>query len=173
MEQTVHIKYIWNSEDLVRAYKYHKKSSRYFWLSRCFIIVFGIANLGFGILGLASQLSNSFAIFQLIIGLFLLMSEPISNRFYSYRCKRLNYDGREVEWAVSEEKILYRLMNLSESTFTWELIIGALDTPHGFLLYPQKNLFYFIPKEGFKNLDDVAQFAYIAQNSVQNFQQVK
>jgi len=173
MQAPICIKYSWNTNDLVRAYKYHKQSSKYFWLSRFIVFGLGIINLLFGIWGLFSNPSNKFAIFQIAIGLILLLSELISNAVYRYRCKQLNYENRQVEWEVGEEKIVHRLINLTESTFTWELIRGVLDTPKGFLLYPQKNLFYFIPKAGFQTSEDVAQFVYIAQDKVKNFQHLK
>jgi len=173
MDKTIYIKHLWRTEDLVQAYKDHKKSTKYFWLSRLLVFGLGIFNLLFGLFGLFSELSNKFAIFQLIIGLLLMLAEVISNLFYKYRCKKINYDNKQVEWEVREDKIVHRIINLSESTFTWELIKGILDTPQGFLLYPQKNLFYFIPKSGFQQPEDIAHFAFIAQDKVKSFQQIK
>ena len=173
MQAPIYIKYVWNTDDLVLAYKYHKKSSKYFWLSRSIIFGIGILNLLLGIFSLLSNSSNKFAVFQIAIGVFLLLIELINNTVYRHRCKQLKYDGKQVGWEVSEEKIVHRIINLTESTFTWELIIGVLDMPKGFLLYPQKNLFYFIPKDGFQAPEDIAQFVYIAQDKVNNFQYVK
>lgn len=173
MDKAIYIKHLWQTKDLVQAYKDHKKSSKYFWLSRLIVFGLGIINLLFGLFGLFSELSNKFAIFQIVIGLFLLMGEVISNWFYQYRCKKIDYDNRQVEWEVREDKIVYRMINLSESTFSWELIKGILETDQGFLLYPQKNLFYFIPKTGFEQLEDIAHFVFIAQDQVNNFQQIK
>jgi hypothetical protein len=173
MDRTIFIKHLWQIDDLVQAYKYHKKSSKYFWLSRFIIFGLGIVNLLFGIISLFSGDPNMFNGFQLAIGLILIMSEIISNASYRYRCKKLNYAGRQVEWEVMKDKITHRMLNLSESTFTWELIIGVLDTPKGFLLYPQRNLFYFIPKSGFQQQEDIAHFAFLAQDRVKNWQQIK
>ena len=173
MERTIYIKYHWQTDNLVKAYKYHKKSSRFFWLFRLIRYGLGIFNLLFGVFGLFAEYSNNFAIFQLAIGLFLIFSELINNLVYRYRCRQLNYEQRQVEWQVEPNKIIYRMINLTESTFTWELIIGILDTPEGFLLYSQKNLFYFIPKSGFQQPEDVAHFVFMAQDNVKNYQQVK
>ena len=173
MDKAIYIKHLWQTKDLVQAYKDHKKSSKYFWLSRLIVLGLGIINLLFGLFGLFSEPSNKFAIFQIVIGLFLLMGEVISNWFYQYRCKKIDYDNRQVEWEVREDKIVYRMINLSESTFSWELIKGILETDQGFLLYPQKNLFYFIPKTGFQQPEDIAHFVFIAQDQVKNFQQIK
>ena len=172
MEAPIYIKYSWNTDDLVGAYKYHRQSSKYLWLSRFLIFGIGILNLAFGIFGLFSERSTEFAVFQLVIGLILLSRELIGNMIYKFRCKQLNYDNKQVEWEISQDKIVHRMINLTESTFMWELVIGVLDTPKGFLLYPQKNLFYFIPKEGFQNPEDIAQFAYLAQDKVKNWQQI-
>ena len=173
MDKAIYIKHLWQTKDLVQAYKDHKKSSKFFWLSRLIVLGLGIINLLFGLFGLFSEPSNKFAIFQIVIGLFLLMGEVISNWFYQYRCKKIDYDNRQVEWEVREDKIVYRMINLSESTFSWELIKGILETDQGFLLYPQKNLFYFIPKTGFQQPEDIAHFVFIAQDQVKNFQQIK
>ena len=91
---------------------------------------------------------------------------------YRFKCKQLNYENIQVEWEISTDKITHRMINLSESSFTWELIKSVLDTPYGFLLYLQKNLFYFIPKDGFSQPEDIAQFAYFAQDKVKNWQQI-
>jgi len=173
MDKAIYIKHLWQTKDLVQAYKDHKKSSKYFWLSRLIVFGLGIINLLFGLFGLFSELSNKFAIFQIVIGLLLLMGEVMSNWFYQYRCKKIDYENRQVEWEVREDKIVYRMINLSESTFSWELIKGILETDQGFLLYPQKHLFYFIPKTGFQQPEDIAHFVFIAQDQVKNFQQIK
>jgi hypothetical protein len=41
------------------------------------------------------------------------------------------------------------------------------------LLYPQKNTFYWLPKAAFEKEEDIALFAFIAQEKVKAFQQIK
>ncbi|MBE9047982.1 YcxB family protein [Pleurocapsales cyanobacterium LEGE 10410] len=85
----------------------------------------------------------------------------------------MNYENKLIEWEINNEKIVDRMINLYESTYSWELIRGVVDTPKGFLLYPQQHLFYWLPKSKFSSEEDIAHFAFIAKNNVKNWQQIK
>jgi hypothetical protein len=176
MNETIFIKHSWKAEELTKGAKYHFKSSLarkivsiiYFILAVCYIL--------FGLYGLLI-VSSSGAMFSIFLGLLFLFlflfRHKLNMFFFAKNVKKLNYENKEVQWEVNRDKVVYRIINLAESTFNWELIQGVLDTPEGFLLYPQKNTFYWLPKAAFEKEADIALFAFIAQEKVKNFQHTK
>ncbi|MGL5939402.1 MAG: YcxB family protein [Waterburya sp.] len=172
MDETIYIKYLWKSKDVVKAYNYHRKSSTLYRTLTIIYLIFGTYNLVFGLYRLIFTLNFSFLL-SIAFGLFFLFYNRITVFFFARNFEKLNYENKQVEWEISKTKIVSRIMNLSESSFNWDFIQGILDTPTGFLLYPQKNLFHWLPKSGFANEEDIAHFVFIAQDKVKNFQQIK
>ena len=78
-----------------------------------------------------------------------------------------------MEWEISNGKIISRMINLYETKMSWNLRQRILDTPECFLIYPQEHMFYWMPKYAFKSDEDIAQFAFMSQNKVKNWQQIK
>jgi hypothetical protein len=176
MNETIFLKHSWKAEELIKGAKYHFKSSLprkivsiiYFILATCYIL-FGL----YGLLIISSS-GSMFSIFLGLLFLFLfLFRNKLNMFFFAKNVKKLNYENKEVQWEINRDKVIYRIINLAESTFSWELIQGVLDTPEGFLLYPQKNTFYWLPKAAFEKEEDIALLAFIAQEKVKNFQQIK
>ena len=171
MDETIHIKYLWKTKEIVTGYKYHQKSSNTY-------RIFGIAYFVIGIFNVVSGLYNVFVNHDsgswlfVALGLYLLFANQIKLFFYARNCKQSNYENKQVEWEINKDIIIHRSINLSESKFSWDLIQGVLDTPDGFLLYPQKNMFYWLPKKAFNNEEDIAHFVFIAKNNVKNWQEV-
>ena len=172
MNQAIDLKYLWKTEDIVKAYKYHRQSSIAYRIIDIAYLVIGISNIGIGLHGIFVE-QRLESISSIIFGLLFLTIKRIQLYFYARSFKKLNYENKQVEWEISGDKIIHRMLNLSESTFSWDLIHGILDTPDGFLLYPQQNMFYWLPKYSFASKEDIAQFAFIAQDKVKNFQQIK
>lgn len=172
MNETIYLKYPWKTEDIVTGYKYHRKSTNAYRIVTAVYLVIGIVNIILGLYGVFIR-SNSSSWSSVAFGSIFLFANKISLFFYTQNFKKLNYELKQVEWEINKDKIIYRMINLSESTFNWELIQGVSDTPAGFLLYPQKNLFYWIPKNAFNNEEDIAHFVFIAQDKVKNWQRIK
>lgn len=172
MDETIYLKYPWKTEDMVTGYKYHRKSANVYRILEIVYIVIGISNIIFGLYGVFVN-SDSGSWTSIIFGIFFLFINRINLFFFARNFKKLNYENKQVEWEISKDQIVHRMINLSESRFQWALIQGVSDTPEGFLLYPQKNMFYWLPKSEFKNEEDIAHFAFIAQDKVKNWQQIK
>lgn len=172
MNEPIYLKYSWHTEDIVRAYEYHRRSSTAFKIIDFVYPAVGIANIAIGLYGIAIE-QRLESIGSIIFGLSFLTLKKVQLYFYARSFKKLNYENKQVEWEISQDKILHRMINLSESTFNWDLIHGVLDTPKGFLLYPQQNMFYWLPKYAFVNEEDIARFVYLAKDKVKNWQQVK
>ncbi|MFM2313774.1 MAG: YcxB-like protein [Cyanobacteriota bacterium] len=172
MDETIYLKYPWKAQEAILGAKYHFNNSHAHKIINTIYLVIGIFHI---LLGLRSLLvlGDRGAISTIIIGLIFILFSKFNLISFARNIKRLNYENKEIEWEISRDKIVNRMINLTESTFSWELIQGVLDTPKGFLLYPQTNMFYWLPKQAFSKEEDIALFAFIAQNKVKNFQQIK
>lgn len=172
MNQTIYLKYLWKTEDIVKAYKYHRQSSTAYRIIDFAYPAIGIINIAIGLHGIFVE-QRLESISSVIFGLFFFVIKQIQLYFYGRSFEKLNYENKQVEWEINHDRVIHRMLNLSESTLSWDLIHGILDTSEGFLLYPQQNLFYWLPKYSFADEEDVAQFAFIAQDKVKNWQQIK
>jgi len=172
MDETIYLKYSWKTEDIVTGYKYHRKSTFIYRFLAIVYLFIGIFNVIWGLYRLLIY-SDSSSWVSIIFGLFFLFINRINLFFFAQNFKKLNYENKQVEWEISKDKIVHRMINLSESTFQWDLIQGVSDTPEGFLLYPQKNLFYWLPKSTFNSEEDIAHFAFIGKDKVKNWQHIK
>lgn len=173
MNKTIYLKYPWKTKDMVEGYKYHLKGSSLHRILKIFLLVIGIFTLGSGLLVILFKSFNSNSLFSIFIGLYCLFNYQITTFFFEQNLRKLNYENKQVEWEISEDKIVSRMINLSESILNWEIIIGIIDTPKGFLLYHQQTLFFWLPKKRFENDEDIAQLAFMAQDKVKNWQQIK
>ncbi|MEM7760604.1 MAG: YcxB family protein [Cyanobacteria bacterium P01_A01_bin.40] len=172
MDETIYLKYPWKTEDIVKGYKYHRKSANVYRILTIVYLIIGIVNICLGLYGIfVRQDSGSWS--SVVLGIFFLFVNRINLFFYARNFQKLNYENKQVEWEISKDKIIHRMINLSESTFNWDLIQGISDTQEGFLLYPQKNMFYWLPKSAFNSEEDIAYFVFIAQDKVKNWQQIK
>ncbi|MGL5832651.1 MAG: YcxB family protein [Waterburya sp.] len=172
MNETIYLKYPWNTQEAILGAKYHLKNSLTQKIINTIYLILAIFHILFGLYSLLS-LGDLGGISSIIWGLIFIFFSKLNFILFARNIKRLNYKNKEIEWEISRDKIVSRIINLSESTYSWELIQGVLDTPKGFLLYPQKNIFHWLPKQAFTKEEDIALFAFIAQNKVKNFQQTK
>ena len=172
MNEPIHVKYLWQTKDIVKAYKYHRRSSTAFKLLDLSYLAIGIVNIAIGLHGVIIE-QRLESIGSIIFGIFFLVINKIQLYFYSRSFNKLNYEHKQVEWEIGQDKIVHRMINLAESTLSWDLVYGIADTPEGFLLYPQQNIFYWLPKEAFESKEDIAQFAYLAQDKVKKWQQIQ
>jgi len=56
--------------------------------------------------------------------------------------------GKAVTWTATQSG-LKCLMNGADAAMDWSVILESVSTPDGVLIYPQKNLFYWLPKSAF------------------------
>lgn len=112
MDETIYIKYLWKTEDIVRAYKYHLKSSTLYRILTVFYILIGIIHTSFGLFSFFSS-RNLGSLFYIVIGLFFLFNNRITVFFFVRNFEKLNYENKQVEWEISKTKIVSRIMNLS------------------------------------------------------------
>lgn len=173
MNETIYLKYPWKAQEVIIGAKYHFKNSYDRKIANIIYFVLAIFHILLGLYGLF--VSHPSSVFLILLGLYFIALSKLQFILFVRNIKRSNYEKKkvEIEWEINRDKIVYRVINLTEFTCSWELIQGVLDTPEGFLLYPKKNRFYWLPKSAFEKEEDIALFAFIAQDKVKNFQQTK
>lgn len=175
MNETIYIEHPWKIKDISTGFKYHLKSTTTLRIASIVARLTGIT-LMFTLI-LRYMLLDKFLelkdLFDIVMIIFCLFINKILIYIFSYSYKRKNYENKQMEWQISSEKIVCRMINLFETKMSWDLIQGVLDTPECFLMYPQEQMFFWLPKYAFKSEEDIAQFAFIAQDKVKNWQQIK
>ena len=61
----------------------------------------------------------------------------------------------QVEWQFSKEEIKSQTA-LGEATLHWKSFVRVVETREGFLFYPLKNLFHWLPFSAFESPDCIA-----------------
>jgi len=174
MNKTVYIEHTWKIKDISRGFKYHLQSTPTF--KFLFILARILAALIILLIILRYIIPWRFEwaiiidIAEIIACLFI---KQIFIYLFSYSYKKKGYENKPMEWEISSDEIVYRMINLFETKMSWDLIQGVLDTPDCFLIYPHEQMFYWLPKYAFKSEEDIAQFAFIAQDKVKNWQKIK
>ena len=174
MNETVYIEHPWKIKDITTGFKYHLKSTTTFKIMFTLSRILALLRICSLILEYVIPVRFDFAI---LIDIAAIVAFLFPDRIFIYLCsysyKNKNYESKPMEWEISSEEIIYRMINLFETKMSWDLIQGVLDTPECFLIYPHKQMFYWLPKYAFKSEEDIAQFVYIAQDKVKNWQQIK
>jgi hypothetical protein len=60
----------------------------------------------------------------------------------------------------------------SSGQFSWKMILRALRTPQGFLLYINDRLFHWVPVHAFSNAEAIESFSQLIKAEVQDYKQV-
>ena len=174
MNETIYAKHLWKIKDISIAFKYHLQSTPrckfLFILARILAALIILLILIKYIIPVRFELAILIDIAEIIACLFL---KHILIYLFSYSYRNKKYENKQIQWEISSDEIIYRMINLFETKMNWDLIQGVLDTPECFLIYPHKQMFYWLPKYAFKSEEDIAQFVYIAQNKVKDWQHIK
>ena len=72
----------------------------------------------------------------------------------------------QVEWEFSREKIRSRT-ELGEATIDWKSFLRVVESKEGFLFYPLKNFFHWLPFSAFDSADCIARVReFVKENNV-------
>jgi|GEM_PF-2494520 len=174
MNQAIYLQHPWKIKDITTGFKYHLQSTptfRFlFILARILAALITLIVIIKYVIPLRFELAIIIDISEIIACLFI---KRIFIYIFSYSYRKKKYENKQMEWEIGNDEIIYRMINLFETKMSWELIQGVLDTPECFLIYPQEQMFYWLPKYAFKSDEDIAQFTYLAQDKVKNWQQIK
>lgn len=171
MNETIYIKHLWQLENVIKGYQYHRENLNYYRFLTPIYVFLGIVGLMLGLYGLIVHFKIKYIIL-IAYSIFCLSINKIYLLAFIRRCKRLNYEGKQLEWEVNRDVIAYRLENLFRLKLEWEFIKVVIDTPDGFLIYPRPNSYYWLPKTAFSNAEDIAYFVFIAQDRAKRFERI-
>jgi len=87
---------------------------------------------------------------MLVVSLYFLVLLPLEARWWHRRRFRLRPDAdAQLEYALSGDGISARAEGLAESRSAWTAVFKVLRTPAGFLVYPNEQVMYWLPRDGF------------------------
>jgi hypothetical protein len=105
------------------------------------------------------------------LGLYWMAIFPVMVAIKCRRFKNRPDYGAEVEWQITPEKLTLRTANAS-SEANWKVFAKVVQTPKGFLFYPNLEIFHWLPRQGFASEDSYVQLAQLAQAQAKVFKQV-
>ena len=150
-------------EEFLEARKWHWKkhgSLQYLWF------VAGVLLLLFGGLGVATE-DRVFPIYLLIVGVYCISRKKILEYRFRRSMKTSPAIDKEVVWKLSMDGFTQE-SELGKSDLSWDSVYQSYSTKNGYLVYPQKNMYYWIPRSGFDSEDDFEEVDKILKEKTEN-----
>jgi len=171
-EGVITVHYRWTAEQLSEATRWHQRHGT---ARRVRLVIYWVIialAVGSAALSHASSRSGPFSWMGggLIVYLLVLMG---LRRFLVLWQVRRNYRksaarDAEIAWHVSETTLQMNYVHGSSET-RWTAFIKVVLTPDGLLLYPQPNLFHWLPSTGFASTSDFEAVVGMARRNVAAF----
>lgn len=139
---------------MMPAYRWHWRSQRWRSLLTLLVIFAALTTVIGCILGFTPK------IFFISIGGAVggVTGGLISKRLYAKRqLKRVPSYGDTFFWVFSSEFVSV-MSSASEAKVAWERIFRTIVTPDGVLIYPQKSIFWWLPRTAFESDSNYAGF---------------
>lgn len=76
-----------------------------------------------------------------------------------------------VKWEIHRDDLISRTP-ISAATVRWSLFIKAVESPQGFLLYQSRSFFNWLPSVGFASEADMRRFSRMVREHVANFREL-
>lgn len=156
-------RYTWDTPTLRKGFALHRRTQR----ATKLVLLVAIGLIGWGVYDALTAKHWISAVPPLLFGLFLLFgSGPIASWQFDRAARRSPSFGSEMTYTFDPEQVV----NSGEghhAIFTWKTLYSATVTEEGILLYPNKNLFHWIPVTAFASPSDIAIVrSYLQQNGV-------
>lgn len=182
MNDPISARYIWDAEAMTEALAAHQRQSlrpvfRYLLILLMLISLFATIGLPLLIIGVHgfSPDDRRNAIIALFIfdplwaGLILGIRKRWFLRWHARRVFRsIASGGQSAEWSIGPDEVSIRT-DLSASTLLWPYFIKVVETPKGFMLYQNIQLFHWIPGHAFVSAGELRRFADLARGRVANY----
>ncbi|MCF7786059.1 MAG: YcxB family protein [Prosthecobacter sp.] len=162
MSEEITVSYTFDADVLIRAFWWHHRRKyvrRILVYVTAFLFMLGSfysgLNSGHGVptqvyvWGGVGVLVFFFVLWQLI--------QLINRFFWRRRINAMPLCGKQVTWTVTESA-LKCVMSGADATMDWSVILESVATPEGILIYPQKNLFYWLPRTAFTTESEYIHF---------------
>lgn len=136
------------------------------------LVFFGVATLFLGKAALAKVVP---ILFMILLGLGLIFQNRLFNGLL-IRVAKLNFRKNPnknvvVSWTFSREAISSEGEGFN-FTLSWNKVFAFLDSPMGFLMYPQEHHFHWMPFSCFANNSDIDCVRQIARSQAITYKKV-
>ena len=157
----IQAKYTLSEETLLEGFEVHFQYKRPFlkYYPYLGVVVLLVAALTF------NRFENKVFVPALIMGL-MFLGTPYLIRFLNRKSiKRIPTLGHEISWQFDEDNIS---ATMPEGDFSaeWASMKDSLIAQNGALIYPQNNVFYWLPESAFTSAADFQQIRHFIENSV-------
>lgn len=164
-------KYRWTREELLKAMRHHHRIRfRLAFIvimkvcAAALLVLIGIA-IGAWFVAPPTSLPPFWAMLALaVVSLYWLFNEKINAWNWSRGFSKRPDANSEIDWEFSDENIAIKSA-LVTATVAWKSFFKVVETNDGFLFYPVKNIFYWLPLSAFESSECVAKVRQlIAEN---------
>jgi hypothetical protein len=170
MEQPVAVRFRWTADELLQAYRYHFRHicRPVFRFGLHFIFALF---LFCGVVTLTALRPDDkspllVSIGFLVVGIYWFAIRPFDRRWTVRRrfSKRPDRDI-EIEWQAFSDKVLIHSA-LAQSEASWQAFAKMVRTPSGFLLYPNDQMFHWLPRHGFASDTEFDRFDELTKGKI-------
>lgn len=171
MEHTTVIRFRWTADDLLRAQRYHFRHTcrPVFRLALHLLIALAIVG-GYG--QLQSGKSVAVGVVLLVGGIYWFAIRPFERRWMTRRqfAKRPDKDI-EIEWLIAPDKLAAK-SGLGHGESDWHAFTKAVRTPAGLLLYPNDQMYHWLPRHAFESNTDYDRVVELVKSRIKRFYDV-
>jgi len=107
-----------------------------------------------------------------LIGIFFALTKTITYAGVRRRFRTNPQKDVEISWAFSSDRISSSGEGFDQS-FAWNKVFKFVEARDGFLIYPQKRIFYWIPFSGFKGEFEIECVRNLAKSQVADYRRFK
>jgi hypothetical protein len=171
MTSSIKAQYKWSADELSEALRMHLRYNSASWPIKFirWLGAFMVFGCFFVILWGKQPILSSMPL-AILGGFFLSFNHFIRWQFRRNFRSNPNKDVL-ITWVLTEEK-LYSEGEGFDFNLAWRKVFQVIDSPKGFLIYPQKNLYYWIPTSGFANQAEIECIRQFAKSNAINFKRV-
>ena len=176
VEQTITIRFRWTADELHQARRYHVRHICRPVFRIGLHCLLGFILLG-GIFGLFNSAPSGKANFLVslgfvAIGVYWFWVLPYERRWWIRRQFRKRPDrDTEIEWQFASDGVQVQSA-LAKSQIAWQAFAKMVQTPAGVMLYPNDQIFQWLPHHGFQSDANFRQFVELAKSKIQKCYEV-
>jgi hypothetical protein len=161
---SIEARFRFTADHLIRGMKNHARGSG---ILRAVSYLGWLMIFGFFVMWYKQDFMS--AVPMALIGLFFLLGKTITYSSARRQFRRNPHKDAEISWYFSPDKISSAGEGFDNS-LAWNKVFKFVDTAEGFLIYPQKQLFYWVPFSGFKSESDVEGVRNLVKSKVSDYQ---
>jgi hypothetical protein len=165
----VEAQYKYTAEEVSKGLRMHMRYNfaflRFVRIVGWMMLVAAFGSLFFGKVTVASMIPLG------VLALFFLLSDRFIDLQFRLKFRQNPNKDALVSWTFSSDSISSEGEGFN-FTLAWNKVFTFIDSSKGFLIYPQKQLFYWIPFSGFKNESEIDYVRQTAKSQAITYKKV-